>query len=88
VTDSKEALLRRLSAGTAAGKGTPTNAASTAVMSTGTMTDDTHTVTTTIDDDLRHALATAAAVDPRSVRVVDASAGAGELTLEIEGAEL
>ena len=52
------------------------------------MTDDTHTVTTTIDDDLRRALATAAAVDPRSVRVVDADADAGELTLEIEGAEL
>jgi len=49
---------------------------------------DTHTVTTAIDDDLRHALATAAAVDPRSVRVVGAAAGAGELTLEIEGAEL
>jgi hypothetical protein len=49
---------------------------------------DTHTVTTTIDDDLRHALATAAGVAPDSVRVVDADAGAGELTLEIEGAEL
>lgn len=49
---------------------------------------DTHTVTTEIDDDLRRALATAAAVDPRSVRVVGAAADAGELTLEIEGAEL
>jgi len=49
---------------------------------------DTHTVTTPITDDLRRALATAAAVDPRSVRVVGAAAGAGELTLEIEGAEL
>ena len=49
---------------------------------------DTHTVTTDIDDDLRRALATAAGVAPDSVRVVDASAGAGELTLEIEGAEL
>jgi hypothetical protein len=52
------------------------------------MTDDTHTVTTAIDDDLRRALATAAAVDPRSVRVVGADAGDGALTLEIEGAEL
>jgi len=49
---------------------------------------DTHTVTTPIDDELRHALATAAGVAPDSVRVVDAAAGAGELTLEIEGAEL
>lgn len=49
---------------------------------------DTHTVTTEIDDDLRHALATAAGVRPDSVRVVAAAAGAGELTLEIAGAEL
>ena len=49
---------------------------------------DTHTVTTTIDDARGHALATAAAVDPRSVRVVDAAAGAGALPLVIEGAEL
>lgn len=49
---------------------------------------DTHTVTTAIDDDLRRALATAAAVDPRSVRVVGAAADAGALTIEIEGAEL
>lgn len=49
---------------------------------------DTHTVTTDIDDDLRHALATAAGVRPASVRVVGADAGGGELTLEIEGAEL
>jgi hypothetical protein len=50
---------------------------------------DTHTVTTAIDDDLRHALATAAGVRPASVRVVGAAAGAaGELTIEIEGAEL
>ena len=49
---------------------------------------DTHTVTTTIDDDLRHALATAAGVRPASVRVIGAAAGAGELTIEIEGAEL
>jgi len=49
---------------------------------------DTRTVTTPIDDDLRHALATAAGVAPASVRVVGAAADAGELTLEIEGAEL
>lgn len=49
---------------------------------------DTHTVTTAIDDDLRRALATAAGVRPDSVRVVGAGAGAGELTIEIEGAEL
>ena len=50
------------------------------------MTDDTHTVTTAIDD--ADALATAAGVRPDSVRVGDAAAGAGELTLEIAGAEL
>jgi hypothetical protein len=49
---------------------------------------DTHTVTTEIDDDLRRALATAAGVRPASVRVVDASAGAGALPLAIAGAEL
>ena len=49
---------------------------------------DTHTVTTPIDDDLRHALATAAGVRPALVRVVGAAAGAGELTIEIAGAEL
>jgi len=47
---------------------------------------DTHTVTTEITDD--DALATAAGVRPASVRVVGAAADGGELTLEIEGAEL
>ena len=49
---------------------------------------DTHTVTTPINDDLRRALATAAGVRRDSVRVVGAAADAGELTIEIEGAEL
>jgi len=47
---------------------------------------DTHTVTTDIDDDLRHALATAA--QPDSVRVGGAAVAAGVIEAAIAGAEL
>jgi hypothetical protein len=49
---------------------------------------DTHTGTTDSDDELRHALPTAAGVAPASVRVGGAAAGAGALTIAIAGAEL
>ena len=49
---------------------------------------DTHTVTTPVTDELRHALALPAGVRPASVRVVDAAVAEGALTIEIAGAEL
>jgi len=52
------------------------------------VSDDTHTVTTPITDDLRHALALPVGVDPASVRVVDAAVADGVIEVEIEGAEL
>ena len=48
----------------------------------------THTVTTPVTDDLRHALALPAGVDPASVRVVDAAVADGVVEVAIAGAEL
>jgi len=49
------------------------------------MTDDTHTVTTPLDDRITATTARAAGLDPASVEVVDAAVRDGELTLELAG---
>ena len=49
------------------------------------MSDDTHTVTTPISDDLTRTTARAAGLDPDTATVVASDVRDGELALELEG---
>jgi len=49
------------------------------------MTNDTHTVTTPLDDRITATTARAAGLDPATATVVDAAVRDGELALELAG---